>query len=586
MSTVYKKFTAQDIAVVPFNAHKQYVYTSASAATSSISYFNTRWTSESIYTWTSGSSGGSASLDTINVLKYQQLDHLFYRNFKRDINTKLGNTHYLLQKRSLYNKANILSIPSGLCGSEIKPSSFYLSSSIYEIVDDSNGNLIVSGTNVADYNTDIRTNVLRIGPEKGFKRYDLNTVCDEFEAGIWYRRGKRRINPKLNYSTPGFGDEYDDSYYFNLISYKNMKFQEGTLNSGTFPTLYFNHSEIKISNDEKFHFNKGDDFTISLWVNISSKLNNPQYLIGKSKTRTVVPSPTSGQSGYYTTFTSGALQLKDVEAASQFPFEIYAQDGNGSVGNFIYFSRADLDGTGTTVSASFTTASWSHITCRSSASQMEIFINGVGSGTSGSDNSEKETQNNANIYIGNQGGRFHYLTGSLSQINIYDDALSSTQILNHYSSSNSSPYVGNIFYQNGMVTITHPNYQDVVFDGSNNKELNLLKFQGTHLMYENEYQCTVQEHEYNHTMNISARKIRSRNNPDMASWASGEVANSPSKDSGQTIVNTKPSITFKPYVTTIGLYTEEGDLLVVGKLGQPVKMSDETDTTFILRWDT
>ena len=28
------------------------------------------------------------------------------------------------------------------------------------------------------------------------------------------------------------------------------------------------------------------------------------------------------------------------------------------------------------------------------------------------------------------------------------------------------------------------------------------------------------------------------------------------------------------------------ELLVVGKLGQPVRMSDETDTTFIIRWDT
>ena len=122
--------------------------------------------------------------------------------------------------------------------------------------------------------------------------------------------------------------------------------------------------------------------------------------------------------------------------------------------------------------------------------------------------------------------------------------------------------------------------------GGTGKDINKLEFQGSHLMYENEYQCTVQEHEYNHTMNISARKIRSRNSQEMASWAAGEVTDTPSKESGQDIVNTKSSIIFKPYVTTIGLYNEEGDLLVVGKLGQPVKMSDETDTTFILRWDS
>ena len=43
---------------------------------------------------------------------------------------------------------------------------------------------------------------------------------------------------------------------------------------------------------------------------------------------------------------------------------------------------------------------------------------------------------------------------------------------------------------------------------------------------------------------------------------------------------------WKPYVTTIGLFNEDNELLVVGKLAQPIRMSDETDTTFIVRYDT
>ena len=39
------------------------------------------------------------------------------------------------------------------------------------------------------------------------------------------------------------------------------------------------------------------------------------------------------------------------------------------------------------------------------------------------------------------------------------------------------------------------------------------------------------------------------------------------------------------YVTTVGLYNEDNELLVVGKLGQPIRMSDETDTTFIVCFD-
>ena len=43
---------------------------------------------------------------------------------------------------------------------------------------------------------------------------------------------------------------------------------------------------------------------------------------------------------------------------------------------------------------------------------------------------------------------------------------------------------------------------------------------------------------------------------------------------------------FKPYVTSIGLYDDDNNLLVVGKLEQPIKASSETDTTFVIRFDT
>jgi hypothetical protein len=43
---------------------------------------------------------------------------------------------------------------------------------------------------------------------------------------------------------------------------------------------------------------------------------------------------------------------------------------------------------------------------------------------------------------------------------------------------------------------------------------------------------------------------------------------------------------FQPYITTIGLYNENNELLVVGKMAQPIRTSFETDTTFVLRWDT
>ena len=140
------------------------------------------------------------------------------------------------------------------------------------------------------------------------------------------------------------------------------------------------------------------------------------------------------------------------------------------------------------------------------------------------------------------------------------------QKINISESLNGSPYIGNIHYRNGFATITHPKYYHVLSGSTGEGTIDKLKFQGTHQMYEHEYQCTVNEHEFNQTQNISTREIKSNNNYKLAGFTSSSY--------------------FKPYVTTIGLYNESGDCLVVGKLGQPIKMSNETDTTFILRWDT
>jgi hypothetical protein len=43
---------------------------------------------------------------------------------------------------------------------------------------------------------------------------------------------------------------------------------------------------------------------------------------------------------------------------------------------------------------------------------------------------------------------------------------------------------------------------------------------------------------------------------------------------------------FRPYATTIGLYNENNQLLVVGKLATPYPIPANTDITFIVKWDS
>jgi len=653
MAYVYKQFTAQDRALIPFNAHKQYNFTSASASTNSSSFYNARWTSESYDVY----SGNSGSDDSINIFKYNQIDKLYYRNFYSQIHDKLGPIEYIKQPRNLYEKINILSIPMGLYGNEIKPGSFYLSSSKYSIIDDKFGNLLISGTNASNYPDNPQQNVFRLDPIKGFKKYDLGVhdgyatireipppADDLNNIGIekhkWRRGTRIDINPPTTYTsgqkTPiqFYPLDKDNSYFMNLINYNNVTFNTSSLGSTShkFPKITFDSttgSFISSSHSEKYNFNGDVDFSISFWIkpqefpnsttdigigfsdigsgfvigNYSAKRidNNKRYILAKSKTKTIHPIWNL----------SSSQDPQETKAEPQFPFEIYMQSSS------LYFNTSDgniIKSITTKITGSYNNnLKPVHIICQNSGSTMQLYRDGILQ-SSTTISFKDQIRNNANLYIGgigdsnnidNSGGIASssigstftignyvsgssingpkYFNGDINNINIWSRAYNLTTITNISESINGSPYIGNIFYQNGFTTITHPSYHHVLnsagigtasIGGGNsqsifqvgNRGIHTLQFQGTHLIYEHEYQCTVQENEFNDTKNISARKFKSSTSNELANFTTSSL--------------------FKPHVTSVGLYNDNMELLVVGKLGQPIRMSDETDTTFILRWDT
>ena len=678
MAYVYKQFTAQDQALIPFNAHKQYNFTSASASTNSASFYNTRWTSESYDVY----SGNSGSNDSINIIKYNQIDKLYYRNYFSQIHDKLGPIEYIKQPRNLYEKLNILSIPMGLYGNKIKPGSFYLSSSKYDIIDDKFGNLLISGTIIDNYPINPQQNVFRLDPIKGFKKYDLGvhegyaTISEKvfFQEGTIgaepkrphqkeYTKNKYRRGTRIDQNFPTtytsgqnkpikfYPLDKDDSYFMNNIHYNNVTFNTSSLGntSHKFPKILLRSNKgslISSSHSENLNFNKDEDFSISFWIrpypvinkgvginfaavsptsndidniftvgtgNFNFKKetdNEKRYILSKSKTKNIFSHRFKSFIGSTTEYNWKTVS-KIVPAESRFPYEIYIQSSSLhfsiSDGNEIKSISALLNATATS-SINRT----SHIICQNSGSVMEIYFDGTKI-SSTTTSFKGQTRNTADFYIGGNGdsnnfdnngsigtsiiqGGFmvgnyksgsnegiKYFNGDISNINMWSRAYNSTVITNISESINASPYIGNIFYQNGFSTITHPSYHDILntagvgtssIGGTNsqsafiigNRGINTLQFQGTHLIYEHEYQCTVGEHEFNDTKNLSARKIQSSISHEFANFTTSSL--------------------FKPHVTTIGLYNKNNELLVVGKLGQPVRMSDETDTTFVLRWDT
>ncbi len=592
--SVYKKFTPQDYSVVPFNAHKQYNLNSSSAVLNNVKFFNTKYTASNIDVYSSSSIFTEEAVilgQNFDNIKYSQLDHLFYRNYKSNSNDTFGDIDYLKHYRVLYEKCTTMSIPSGLYGHKIKPGSLEFSAGSTTFVDDTYGNLYVKNNNLDHYITDPRLILADLGPVKGFKRYDLNVYENVYE-NTFYRRGQSRVNNITSYSTPISKHEYDDSYFSNKIYYNNVNFSEVDLGSDIeitkkFPQISFleTNSEVIIEHNNNLNFNKENQYTLEFFItSVLITHDDEIHVLSKSTTQTSSPIPHNNDSFPETTINK--------TAENQYPFKITLKKGNGTTTNRLCFSVSDGENSTTTL-MQINVDTPTHITCVRDKNTIKIYKNGNTGELLVCTN--KNTNNLANVYIGG-GSEITSLynnrsfSGSICNFKMYDTSFSSINVVKHHQSKNGSPYVGNVFYSHGFANITHPAYisqygilgiGDMQIDNNDVVENNFtvggilissanwlqnIKFQGSHLIYENEYKCTVDEFEYNNTFNLTARKNKSLQEENKADFTTGSL--------------------FKPYITTIGLYNENNELLVVGKLGQPIRTSNETDTTFIVRWDT
>ena len=121
-----------------------------------------------------------------------------------------------------------------------------------------------------------------------------------------------------------------------------------------------------------------------------------------------------------------------------------------------------------------------------------------------------------------------------------------------------SSNIGNIIYTHGLAIVTN----QLLSSGSVTTTNVTCSFSSSYTIYEAQYKCTIRENEFNATLNPSAQLS-----------GSGQLAN-----------NVTGSY-FSPYVSTVGLYDENQNLLAVGKLAQPLPTSATTDTTILVNID-
>ena len=143
--------------------------------------------------------------------------------------------------------------------------------------------------------------------------------------------------------------------------------------------------------------------------------------------------------------------------------------------------------------------------------------------------------------------------------------------------------VGDIIYSHGMIILTNDGIpqqdgygyitygtgsygvSDSTFIQSFINSTNLsCSFDSTLTIYESQYKCTIRENEFNFSQNPTLIS-GSSNSGILYDFATGSY--------------------FTPYITSIGLYNNDKELLAIAKLSQPLRISDTTDTSIIINLD-
>ena len=164
------------------------------------------------------------------------------------------------------------------------------------------------------------------------------------------------------------------------------------------------------------------------------------------------------------------------------------------------------------------------------------------------------------------------------------------------SSNNFSPNYGNVIYEHGIITFTNSGsyaagegggetgitgYGNEIYGdtgsyygeeavgqviipslGSIISGSITLEFSSSFEILETQYKTTIRENEFNFSLN-----------PSLISGSEGSV------------YNFVTGSNFSPYVTTVGLYNDNQELLAIGKLSQPLPTSRTTDTNIFINID-
>jgi len=165
------------------------------------------------------------------------------------------------------------------------------------------------------------------------------------------------------------------------------------------------------------------------------------------------------------------------------------------------------------------------------------------------------------------GGNIIYQHGIIT---LFDSITKGTDLVNIYGTG----IYGSAIY--GLDRVEREDFIKSFVSGSNVT----MSFSSSYKLYETQYKATILENEFNYTLNPSA--ISGSTIPTIFSGSNLEFENTASYGKPYGFVTASY---FDPYITTVGLYDNDFQLLAVGKLAKPLQTSAVTDTTILINID-
>jgi hypothetical protein len=274
-------------------------------------------------------------------------------------------------------------------------------------------------------------------------------------------------------------------------------------------------------------------------------------------------------SGSNTSITNQLIIAKASGSSSPtYPFKI---ELSGS--NQLIFSAAGSNTFKTQITSSTAvSSSWNHVVCQKSGSSLQMYINNTLHSSTTNNllivpnspaTASARIDNTDTLKIGGYSTNSSNVQGLIDEVRIFNKSLTNAEIsaLTDRSEGGTvlqTQYVGNIFNKHGIAVISSPDYR---FN-------NII-----YTPFTASYRSTVTLNELSVVARLDAGDFNMSTNITLT------------QDDDTTYYSFASSDDFAPYITTIGLYNDAGQLLAIGKLANSIRKRNDVDMNFLIRLD-